>query len=248
MRKMAFAALGTTAVVRVTEAGALGEACSTLVDQLELLDRTCSRFRSDSELVRANARAGATIAVSPLLAELIEVSLAAAATTGGRVDPTLGAPLRNAGYDRTFSLVRDRDSWSFAERTVRPELWRRVELDTFRLTLRVPHGVELDLGAPACRPACAGEALRHKPIGGNPHGLCAIPHFSDCPVSKCSISSPVISQAGEEIGPPKTGHPYSGSRARCLPEQSWCVSETDQRRIVDQRSDRPDMALRPAGG
>ena len=149
MRTMGFAALGTTAVVAVTEKRALGEACATLVDQLERLDRACSRFRPDSELQRANARAGTTVAVSPLLAELIEVALAAAETTGGRVDPTLGSQLRAAGYDRTFSLVRDRDSWSFAERRILSEQWRRIELDTDRLTLRAPHGVELDLGATA---------------------------------------------------------------------------------------------------
>ncbi len=87
-------------------------------DQLERLDLTCSRFRSDSELQRANARAGATLAISPLLAELVEAALEAAETTGGRVDPTLGGPLRAAGYDRTFALVRERDTWSFAERPV----------------------------------------------------------------------------------------------------------------------------------
>ena len=146
---MTFAALGTTAVVAVTEDVALGEACATLVDQLERLDLTCSRFRSDSELQRANARAGATVAISPLLAELIGVALAAAETTGGRVDPTLGGPLRAAGYDRRFALVRERDTWSFAERPVPPEQWRHVELDTGRLTLRIPRDVELDLGATA---------------------------------------------------------------------------------------------------
>ena len=149
MRTMGFAALGTTAVVAVTEKRALGEACATLVDQLERLDRACSRFRPDSELQRANARAGTTVAVSPLLAELIEMALAAAETTGGCVDPTLGSQLRAAGYDRTFSLVRDRDSWSFAERRILSEQWRRIELDTDRLTLRAPHGIELDLGATA---------------------------------------------------------------------------------------------------
>jgi len=149
MRTMTFAALGTTAVVAVSEERALGEACALLADQLQRLDRACSRFRPDSELQQANARAGTTVVVSPLLAELVEVALAAAETTGGCVDPTLGGPLRAAGYDRTFSLVRERDSWAFAERRVPPEQWRQVELDAGRLTLRVPRGVELDLGATA---------------------------------------------------------------------------------------------------
>jgi thiamine biosynthesis lipoprotein len=149
LRTIRFAALGTTVVVAVTDDAAIGEACSTLVDQLERLDRTCSRFRSDSELQRANARAGSMVVVSPLLAELIQAALTAAETTGGCVDPTLGRPLGDAGYDRTFSLVRDRESWSFAARPVSPEQWRRVDLDARRLTLWAPQGVELDLGATA---------------------------------------------------------------------------------------------------
>ena len=146
---MTFAALGTTTVVAVTDDAALGEATAMLVGQLERLDLTCSRFRSDSELQRANARTGVTLTISPLLAELVETALAAAETTDGRVNPTLGGPLRAAGYDRTFGLVRQRDTWSFAERPVPPEQWRHVELDTSRLTLRIPRGVELDLGATA---------------------------------------------------------------------------------------------------
>ncbi len=92
---------------------------------------------------------GRPVSVSPLLAELVEIALAAAVTTEGRVDPTLGVPLRAAGYDRTFALVRRRESWTVEERATPRETWRLIELDRDSLTLRTPAGVELDLGATA---------------------------------------------------------------------------------------------------
>jgi thiamine biosynthesis lipoprotein len=149
VRATSFSALGTTATVAVTDDEALDVARARLRAQLERLDRTCSRFRSDSELQRANARAGETVGISPLFAELIAVALAAAEASAGRVDPTLGRSLRAAGYDRTFLLVRARGTWTVAERRAPAEDWRGIELDAARLTLRTPPGIELDLGATA---------------------------------------------------------------------------------------------------
>jgi len=80
---------------------------------------------------------------------LVAVGLRAFDTSQGRVDPTLGSELRAAGYDRTFTLVRERDTWAFAARARRDSPRHAVQLDTERRTLRVPIGVELDLGATA---------------------------------------------------------------------------------------------------
>lgn len=113
------------------------------------LDATCSRFRSDSELFRANECAGRTVEISPLLAELVAVGLRAYDTSEGRVDPTLGSDLRAAGYDRTFALVRERDTWTFRTRARRDSPRHGVQLDLEQRTLRVPAGLELDLGATA---------------------------------------------------------------------------------------------------
>lgn len=144
-----FCALGTTAVVATEDEGALAAARALLERELADVDAACSRFRHDSELSRANARSGQAVGISALLAEAVEVALAAAATTGGLVDPTMGAELRAAGYDRTFSLVRARDGWALQPRRPPGDRWRSVGLDRERRTLRVPSGVELDLGATA---------------------------------------------------------------------------------------------------
>jgi len=144
-----FAALGTTAVVAVTDAGAIPAACALLTEQLDALDQACSRFRDDSELAGVNAHAGRTIHISSLLTDTLAVALEAARTTGGIVDPALGAELRAAGYDRTFALVRARDRWTIQPLARRTQSWREVQLDVEQQTVRVPYGVELDLGATA---------------------------------------------------------------------------------------------------
>jgi thiamine biosynthesis lipoprotein len=147
--RASFPALGTTAVVAVTDAAALADARSLLARELAALDRACSRFRPDSELSRANARAGRAVEVGPLLAEAVAAALDAARLTGGLVDPTLGSELRRAGYDRPFELVRARAGWRLEPGARRRSPWREVELDRERGLLRVPRGSELDLGATA---------------------------------------------------------------------------------------------------
>jgi FAD:protein FMN transferase len=142
-------ALGTTAVLAVTDADALEPARVVLADELEAIDRACSRFRSDSELVTVNAASGEEVCVSSLLFETLQVALQAADTTGGLVDPTIGRTLRLAGYDNTFSVVRARDGRLVRPTFVRDPDWRSIELDEARRTVRTPKGVELDLGATA---------------------------------------------------------------------------------------------------
>ena len=149
LRTATFAAIGTTATVAVTRPEALRDARRLLAARLDRLDRLCSRFRTDSELSRANAQAGRSQPASPELRAAVAAALAAAAGTGGLVDPTVGLSLRSAGYDRTFTLVRDRRSWTPRLATPTGSRWRDVVIDDVRGMLTIPEGVELDLGATA---------------------------------------------------------------------------------------------------
>jgi thiamine biosynthesis lipoprotein len=145
----ALRALGTTALVAVRRPESLDRARAELEAELEAVDRACSRFRDDSDLVRLNRAAGEEIEVGSYLLEALEVALTAAAATGGAVDPTVGKALRLAGYDRTFALVRLRDGHLVHVSSAPAGSWRRIEVDRERGTARVPAGVELDLGATA---------------------------------------------------------------------------------------------------
>jgi thiamine biosynthesis lipoprotein len=145
----ALRALGTTALVAVRRPESFERARAVLEAELDAVDRACSRFREDSELVRLNGAAGEEVVIGPYLLGALEVAVTAAATTDGAVDPTVGKAVRLAGYDRTFSLVRLRDGNLVHVSSAPAGVWRRIELDRERRTARIPGGVELDLGATA---------------------------------------------------------------------------------------------------
>lgn len=79
-----FDAIGVRNQVTVCDGAALPEATTLAKAADAELDRTCSRFRDDSELSRLNS-SGEGI-VSPLLLELIRAALDAARWSGGLVD------------------------------------------------------------------------------------------------------------------------------------------------------------------
>jgi thiamine biosynthesis lipoprotein len=143
-----FPALGTTTVVAAESAGALAEAEGVVRAALVAIDLACSRFRDDAELVALNRRAGDWVEVSPLLCAVLDAALTAARQTDGAVDPTIGAALRLLGYDRDFSSLAPDGPPVQVVLTPRPR-WSHMDLDRARRRVRVPSGVELDLGATA---------------------------------------------------------------------------------------------------
>ena len=142
----------TTARVAVEDPHALPSARRLIDHELAAVELAASRFRPDSEIRRLARRGGRPTHVSPTLAVLLEAALSAAAETGGAVDPTLGNALGELGYDRDFGeLMRSAGTDGFAVRVVRRPApgWQRIELDLDSLTVQVPDGVQLDLGATA---------------------------------------------------------------------------------------------------
>ncbi len=148
-------AIGVTVRLVVTDPGASAAARDLLIRRLADLDAACSRFREDSEIVqveRAGRAGGGPVAVSPLLADAVQVALDAARGTDGDLDPTMGARLAELGYDRTFSAVAARgEPLPVAVRVTAPRraTWRDIALDRTAGLLSVPAGVLLDLGATA---------------------------------------------------------------------------------------------------
>jgi len=110
-------ALGTMALVRVTDRRHLDLAKGMLQDELAEIDRAASSFRSDSELSTVLRADGSAVTVSDAFRRAVRSALTAARLTDGLVDPTLAA---HPG-------------------------WRAVQLTDS--TIRVPAGVKLDLGA-----------------------------------------------------------------------------------------------------
>jgi len=140
-------ALGTTVTLAVDRHRTLAEAEDILRDELDAIDRACSRFRSDSEIWSLYAH-GRAVRVSPLLHQAVVVALTVAERTGGAVDPTVGLAVEALGYDRDFAAVAALGPALDTAPTAAPGWWC-VELDHRRRTIRLPPGVHLDLGATA---------------------------------------------------------------------------------------------------
>ena len=91
----------------VGDPAVLPDASSDLGALLARVDRVASRFRPDSALSIANARAGKPTPVPRLLVDLVRAALDAAALTHGAVDPTVGLALRRSAMTAT-SLTSSR--------------------------------------------------------------------------------------------------------------------------------------------
>jgi FAD:protein FMN transferase len=131
-------------VVAVPET--LTAATAIVDDVLAEVDRACSRFRPDSELLTLTRDADGWSELSPMLADLMDAALDAARHSHGAVDPTIGSTLVDLGYDRDITELRD-DSASRVRVVRRPAGWRSLRLEGNRLWM--PAGTQLDLGATA---------------------------------------------------------------------------------------------------
>lgn len=125
---------------RVVVAGAPRATVTAIRRRFDEADRRFSRFRPDSELRWVNARSGRPTLVSAPFAAMLAMALEMASATDGLVEPTVGAAIEAAGYDRDFAALGD---------DLRPAVpapagrWREIALSGRTLTL--PHGCILDL-------------------------------------------------------------------------------------------------------
>ena len=143
-----FRALGTEVFLAVRVAADLLRARRLAARVLADVDEVCSRFRDDSDLSRVNANPGRWVEVDPLLVAAVEVACVAAAATDGLVNPLLGRPLVQLGYDRDFGLLGHCEDEPPVHETPLPGLhrWREIRTDPDG-GLRIPAGTALDLGA-----------------------------------------------------------------------------------------------------
>ncbi len=140
----------TTLRLIVTDPDALADAKVRVLGLIADIDKAASRFRPDSEVRTVLGARGHPVRVSPLLAELVRIALAAAARTDGDLDPTIGAWLCELGYDRNLEDIPTHGAQPQLSTHLAPD-WRQVRLavDVGGDALTTPDGVLLDLGATA---------------------------------------------------------------------------------------------------
>lgn len=140
-----FFVMGAEAHLRV-----LGSNASVLLAEAERrlgeLEGCWSRFLPGSDLSRANAGDGEAVEVRRETIELVELALAAWALTGGRFDPSVLPALVAAGYDRSFTLLAGRGPVVAPEPGEPAPGCSAVEVAAAARTIRLPAGVQLDLG------------------------------------------------------------------------------------------------------
>ena len=141
-------AWSTTVHVAVTDPRALDAACLVVRDEMARTARAADRFDPHLRALRGERRGRDAPSPSPpTFVRLLRAALDAAEATGGLVDPTLGAQLRAAGYDRDIAEVRRQPGRAAATATRHQDAWQQVALTDAQV--RVPAGVLLDLGATA---------------------------------------------------------------------------------------------------
>jgi thiamine biosynthesis lipoprotein ApbE len=135
--------------VVVTDPETLEAATASVQAVVDSIDQACSRFRDDSELSRLGAGDGPREGiVSPLLARALATALRAAELSDGAVDPTVGAAVRNAGYNVDFGAV-PAEGEALALTVFPVPGWRRIRLFPATRRVEIDAGVEVDLGATA---------------------------------------------------------------------------------------------------
>jgi thiamine biosynthesis lipoprotein len=131
----------------VSDHRVLDRATRDLTALLDRVEQAASRFRPDSALSIANARAGRPTPVPMLLTQLVSAALDAAAATGGAVDPTVGRSMHAIGYDRDIDAIEQ--DGPVVQPSTRSRTWQDVRVDREVGLLTVPVGTALDLGATA---------------------------------------------------------------------------------------------------
>jgi len=140
-----FAALGTTIEVITTDPARLPDVVRHVQSCIADIDRTFSRFRSDSELIRLERSNRRPQRASGLFLELLDLAYRAYESTDGWFDLTVRDALEASGYDRSIE-------WLEAEgpgpsRTSRPAgQWHLINYDRDRGLIELRDGVRLDFG------------------------------------------------------------------------------------------------------
>ncbi|MDO9378347.1 MAG: FAD:protein FMN transferase [Nocardioidaceae bacterium] len=220
----------------VARAAALPMARVFLEDLLDDVDRAVSRFRPSSDLSRVNAAAGRMVAVSPLTLRLVDVALDAARSSGGLTDPTVGAHVVAAGYDRDIADLRDRTD-VVAGRAAVPAGWAGVRVDRDLRRVGVPDGVRLDLGATAKAWTADEAALQvarrlHTPVLVEIGGDVAVRTSADRPFTVAV--SERAGDAAELVAVHHGGVATSSTTAR-----RWTRADGPAHHVVDPRTGRP---------
>ena len=120
-------------------------AAKTFIDESE---QRFSRFLPASEITHLNRSAGEWIQISHDLMDLLQLSVKYHDATRGLFDPSILTDLKHAGYDRSMDEIRARGAVASvpASKPVSRASFDKLSLDLVNCRVRLPRGMEIDLG------------------------------------------------------------------------------------------------------
>jgi FAD:protein FMN transferase len=230
-------ALGTYVHLSTSDVTALEPAHQIATRVLDDVDRTCSRFRKDSDLVRANASAGSWTNVDPLLVKAIGAAMEAAAQTDGLVDPTLGHALVAVGYDRDIALVLAQSTDPAGVPVpARSGAWREIQRDPAGAVM-VPRGCALDLGATA--KAWAADLIANS-IAAEFDSTVVISLGGDVAVAGPGGWPVAITETIDDAASAEIVHlPYGGLATSSTAARRWIRDGVIRHHLIDPRTGEP---------
>jgi thiamine biosynthesis lipoprotein len=101
----AFAAMGTVVTVQLPDTADVAGPAGQVESLFTRVERLCTRFSDDSDLMKANADPSAVHDVAPECASIVAAARDAYVLTEGLFDPRILRDLVSVGYDRTFDDV-----------------------------------------------------------------------------------------------------------------------------------------------
>ena len=147
IRSIEFRAMNTTVMLAAEGEGAIAGmyAAKVFIDECE---QRFSRFLPASELSDLNRSAGDWIQISSDLMDMLQLSMKYYVETKGIFDPTVLSDLKRIGYDRSMDEIRANGVSLPAQpsnRIARPA-FHEISLDPASRRVRLPRGMEIDLG------------------------------------------------------------------------------------------------------
>jgi FAD:protein FMN transferase len=113
---------------------------------IEESERRFSRFLPESELSRLNRSGGHWTTTSEDLMDVLRQSLAFHEETAGLFDPSILSDLKRAGYDKSMDEIRAHGAASPGSPRVSRRALNQIRLDPPGRRVRLPEGMEIDLG------------------------------------------------------------------------------------------------------
>jgi len=209
---------------------------------IERCEERFTRFKETSELSALNRSAGDWFTVSPDMLELLLTSEECHLVTKGIFNPAILPVLRHAGYDQSFDQLQKHGSAQRpAGRSHTAKIpFTAIQIDSLRGRVRLPRGMQLDLGGIAkgwitekdarliarSSTACAVNAGGDMFMIGQPYGQTAWEIGLEDPTDPVQDLTILLVEEGAVA-------------TSSVVKRSWFQGDVKRHHIIDPRSGKP---------